>query len=72
MFVDILLRSLARASDFRVGFVKLAPSRDFETNTRAVKETIGSHFHFLISSLNHSVTPLLDKWVDQRIYLLQV
>ena len=31
------------ARDFRVDFLKLAPSRDFETSLRAVKRTIGSH-----------------------------
>ena len=36
MFVDILLRFIAR--DFRVEFLKLAPSRDFVTSSRAVKK----------------------------------
>ena len=36
MFVDILLRFIAR--DFRVDFLKLAPSRDFETSSRAAKK----------------------------------
>ena len=35
MFVDISLRFIAR--DFRLDFLKLAPSRDFETSSRAVK-----------------------------------
>ena len=31
------------ARDLRVDFLKLAPSRDFETSSRVVKKTIGSH-----------------------------
>jgi len=36
MLVDISLRFIAR--DFRVDFLKLAPSRDFETSSHAVKK----------------------------------
>ena len=40
MFVDISLRFIER--DFRVDFLKLAPSRDFETSSRAVKQLQGA------------------------------
>ena len=39
MLVYISLRFIAR--DFRVDFLKLAPSRDFETSSHVVKKTIG-------------------------------
>ena len=31
------------ARDLRVDFLKLVPSRDFETSSRAVRKTIRSH-----------------------------
>ena len=39
--------------DFRVDFLKLEPSRDFETSSRAVKKTIGSHFKCNLTENNN-------------------
>ena len=41
------------ARDFRVDYLKLAPSRDFETSSRAVKKTIGSHFKCNLTENNN-------------------
>ena len=38
--------------DLRVDFLKLAPLRNFETSSHAVKKTIGSHLKLLILDSN--------------------
>ena len=48
-----LLAVVDVARDLRVDFLKLAPSRDFETSSRGQK-TIGSHLKWL-----HKIQPLV-------------
>ena len=59
------------ARDFRVDFLKLAPSRNFETSSHAVKKIIGSHFKCNLmelttrsTSFTRAVSGLLDMRQD--------
>ena len=73
MFVDMFLDNSLRfiACDFRVDFLRLAPSLDFETSSRAVKKTIGSHLKLITKRRNRNRVIALDSHLKTTLEHVQ-